>query len=53
MKLGVLTSSYKIRGYNNNKLIEKRVNKSTILKGFMGVKTGVNRSIHEYLGGDG
>jgi ribosomal protein S19 len=53
MKLGVLTSSYKIRGYNNNKLIEKTVNKSTILWGFIGVKIEVFDSMREYLGGDG
>lgn len=38
---------------NNNKLIEKRVNKNTILLGFIPLKDGVNGSISEYLGGDG
>ena len=37
----------------NNKLIEKRVNKNTILLGFISLKNGVNGSISEYLGGDG
>ena len=37
----------------NNKLIKQSINKSTILKGFLGLKNGVNRSINEYLGGDG
>ena len=37
----------------NNKLINNKVNKSTILKGFIGLKNGVNGSIREYLGGDG
>jgi len=52
MKLGVLISSYKIRGHNN-KLIEKRVNKNTILLGCLGFKNGVNGSMIEYLGGVG
>jgi len=38
---------------NNNKLIEKRVNKNTILLGYLGLKNAVNRSIREYLGGVG
>jgi len=37
----------------NNKLIEKRVNKNTILKGCLGLESGVNRSMSENLGGDG
>jgi hypothetical protein len=37
----------------NNKLIENRVNKNTILLGYLGLKNGVNESISEYLGGDG
>jgi len=52
MKLGVLTSSYKIRRHNNNKLIEKIVNKNTILLGCLDLKNEANRSMNEYLGGD-
>ena len=37
----------------NNKLINNKVNKSTILKEFLGLKNGVNESMSEYLGGDG
>ena len=37
----------------NNKLINNKVNKSTILKGNLALKNGVNGSINEYLGGDG
>ena len=37
----------------NNKLIEKRVNKNTILSGYLGLKNGVNVSMSEYLGGVG
>ena len=37
----------------NNKLINNRMNKSTILKGFIVLKNGANGSIMEYLGGDG
>ena len=37
----------------NNKLINNKVNKSTILKEFLGLKNGVNGSMREYLGGDG
>ena len=37
----------------NNKLINNKVNKSTILKEFIGLKNGVNESMSEYLGGDG
>ena len=37
----------------NNKLINNKVNKSTILKEFIGLKNGVNGSMREYLGGDG
>ena len=37
----------------NNKLINNKVNKCTILKGFIGLKNGVNGSMREYLGGDG
>ena len=37
----------------NNKLINNSINKSTILKGFIGLKNGVNGSMREYLGGDG
>lgn len=36
-----------------NKLIEKRVNKNTILFEYLGLKNGVNGSISEYFGGDG
>lgn len=53
MKLSVLTSSYKIRGHNNNKLIENKVNKNTILKGYFSLKNGVDGSVIEHLGGDG
>jgi hypothetical protein len=38
---------------NNNKLIEKRVNKNTILSGFWGLKNGVYGSMSENFGGDG
>lgn len=37
----------------NNKLINNKVNKCTILKEFLGLKNGVNESIKEYFGGDG
>lgn len=37
----------------NNKLIEKRVNKNTILLESLSLKNGVNESMSEYLGGDG
>ena len=37
----------------NNKLINNSINKSTILKEFLGLKNGVNGSMREYLGGDG
>ena len=37
----------------NNKLINNKVNKSTILKGFISLKNRVNGSMSEYLGGDG
>lgn len=37
----------------NNKLINNKVNKSTIIKEFIGLKNGVNESMSEYLGGDG
>ena len=53
MKLIVLKSSYNIGGHINNKLIKQNYNKCTILKGFIGLKNGVNGSMREYLGGDG
>ena len=37
----------------NNKLINNRMNKCTILKEFLGLKNGANGSMSEYLGGDG
>jgi hypothetical protein len=37
---------------NKNKLIEKRVNKNTILKEYLGLKNGVFESMSEDLGGD-
>jgi len=36
-----------------DKLIEKRVNKNTILKGYLGLKNGVLESMNKYSGGDG
>jgi len=38
---------------NNNKLIEERANKNTILKSYLGLKNGVFKSMNEYFGGDG
>ena len=38
---------------DNNKLIKNNSNKCTILKGFIGLKNGVNGSMSEYLGGVG
>ena len=37
----------------NDKLIEKRVNKNTILFGYLGLKNGVFESMSEDFGGDG
>ena len=53
MKLSVLKSSYNIGRHINNKLINNRINKSTILFGFIGLKNGVNGSMIEHMGGDG
>ncbi len=53
MKLNVLMPSYDIGRHTDNKLIENRVNKNTILFGFFGLKNGVFESMSEYFGGDG
>ena len=53
MKLSVLKSSYNIGRHTNNKLINNKDNKCTILFGFLGLKNGVNGSVSEYIGGDG
>ena len=53
MKLIVLKSSYNNVGRHNNKLINNRMNKCTILKEFIGLKNRVNGSIMEYFGGGG
>jgi uridine kinase len=53
MKLIVLKSSYNIGRHINNKLINNKPNKCTILCGFMWFKNEAFESMSEYLGGDG